>query len=145
MRTVRLSWGAGEDALLQASYGTVPAAELAALLGRSVRALRCRAGRLGLLRNRWTAHEDALLRRHAGLGNTELAALLGFSVPAVRGRLRRLGLRRRVFHRWTEADRSLVVELLAAGKSRKAVARRLGVSVHAIHGLCSRMAAGTGV
>lgn len=93
-------WSAAEEAVVRDGYRRIPAAELAARLGRGVGAIKMRARLLGVAkpvqaRIPWTAAADARLR--AGYGSTptsELAAALGTTVEAVWARAKALGLKR---------------------------------------------------
>ena len=90
-------WTTREEALLRRHYGTRAGADIAALLGRSVPAVRMRARDLGIAARapRWTAAEDAVLRAEHARGRgypARVAARLGRSRRAVKQRRRRLGL-----------------------------------------------------
>jgi hypothetical protein len=93
------AWSAEDDAVLRAGYGCVPTTEIAARVGRTVKAVWDRAQALDLARTgthaRWTAADDRLLRDRYGRDTqADLAARLGRTVPSVGYRAATLGLTR---------------------------------------------------
>lgn len=93
-------WTPAEDDYLRNNYLAVPASEIGSHLHRSPRAVRLRAGRLGLAENRqpdWTAADLNILRQQfrQGVDLDALASRLGRTVKAVTTRASMLGIRRR--------------------------------------------------
>jgi hypothetical protein len=95
--TPRRRWSASEDAIVRDGYASgLSCDEVAAELAqRTPTAVAARARRLGLATygRRWTAEDDARLRRILALRSVDHAArLLGRTPEGVRRRGRRLGL-----------------------------------------------------
>lgn len=164
MRT-SVHWTAAEDAEVRRLYGT-PAgltALRASLPGRTLKALRVRALRLGVAapQVRWTPAEDALVRElypHRRRRRAQLiAALPGRTLGAIQFRSQTLGVQPARTHwtaaedkilrlEWTEiAERSLREKL--PGRSRQAIwyrVRQLGLDrgvpqgYEPIHAACVR-------
>lgn len=94
-------WTPEEEKLLRKEYGRIPAKELAARLGRTVKSVHLRAIKSGLSESkprtnpmkRWTKGEDEELRKGFGrLPLKELAARLDRTIDSINGRARMLGL-----------------------------------------------------
>lgn len=123
-------WSAADDAVLRDGYGRVPAADLAARVGRGAEAVRQRARALGLAkpvtaRITWTAEADATLR--AGYRQTpvaDLATRLGTTAEAVWKRAQVLGLATpRQHDSWSDDDDRLLRDLYGAVRMSDIVAR----------------------
>lgn len=89
-------WPPADRARLCREYGTTPTAALAAALGRTPKAVREMAFRLGRVRpnHRWTRAADATLRRLNAAGHSDgrVAAALRCDRATVRHRRHELGL-----------------------------------------------------
>lgn len=88
-------WSSEDDETLQRLYGTIPNAELARQLDRSVAAVNSRAINRGIAgpSRRWTREEDTILRLSYGsVSLHELATRLNRTPSAVHSRVNRLGI-----------------------------------------------------
>ena len=126
-------WPAEDLALLRREYACSGTTVLAAKLGRSPSAIRCKARKLRLRRRHpWTAGELDLLRQHYGrTSTTQLAALMGRPVGHLHQTAARHGLSVRRQPRPTAwLDR--VKALHAEGKNDVQIGRILGEGHEAI-------------
>lgn len=93
-------WTRKQTALLREMYPTLPLAEIAAQLGRSLSAIKNRARGLRLRRNAygrqpWSeAERDILRRRYPDELSSKIAADLGRRVPKVYAQAKKLGLKK---------------------------------------------------
>ena len=94
------AWAEADITYVRANYGKVPVREMAAHLGRSVKAIYHQAelddGTSTRVIQSWTAAEDDVIRTNYGLlSSPEIAHLLGRAPHIVTHRAKVLGLKQR--------------------------------------------------
>lgn len=95
MRATGEPFGQEEDAFIRANSGTMLHRDIAARLGRSERAVQCRARKLGLRRfptTPFSPAEDEAIRAGISRSSVDVARELGRAPQVVRARAKRIGL-----------------------------------------------------
>lgn len=135
MRAKGALYSEAEDAYLRAHYRSVSSGVLAAHLGRSLRSVETRLGKLRLRRYRtrpFTEEEDQAIRAGFGGSSVELGRRLGRAPAVIRTRAKRLGLGK--WKRELRDFRGYKVSRIEPGgrrvpEHRQVVERRLGRSL----------------
>lgn len=119
----RPRWTPEENAYLRENYGSVPRAEIAGALGRSLDAVYHQASRLGVrVKQRWTETEIRIISEHQGT-RREAAAILGRGYDAVQAQVSAIGAVRAP--RWSEEDLAYL-KAHWAPEQTATIARHLG-------------------
>lgn len=132
-------WSEEDDRMLRELYGTMPYAQVAERLGRSVASVTGHAAFLGIAHSRtwepWEPKEDKLLRSLYGqMPNVEVARRMNRSEDAVIIRAGKLGLTRGITPPWSTKEDALLKQLHRAGTSYDDIARAIGRTRNAVSG-----------